>query len=314
MSGMYNIEAVKDGDCFDRWHQVTCRNYSLSECNRISDHPFRARISSRMFGALTLSDGRSLSPNVTQLNRGSAEIRKDPRDHFMLYLILRGEIELTQDGREVRAQSGDLFLYDQTQPFSLLFHHDYRVILVNIPRALLVSRLPKARLLTARRIAGESKLGALAGTIVRKITQCDLPANDEVTHRLGASALDILATTMEAELAGPSESRHKDERLLTEVKSYILEHLHRADLDIDTIAKANNIAPRTLNRLFGADSTTPIRWLWQKRLYACYKAIAEGHVCHVTDAAMSYGFTDMSHFSRAFKKTFGKSPHLLKRK
>ena len=314
MPGMHNIEAVKDGDCFDQWHQVTCRNYSLSECNRISDHPFRAQIASRMFGALTLSDGCSLSPNVTQLNRGSAEIRKDSRDHFMLYLVLRGEIELTQDGREARARSGDLFLYDQTQPFSLLFRRDYRVILVNIPRPLLVSRLPKARRLTARRMAGDSKLGALAGTIIRQITQCGIPADDEVTNRLGASALDILATTMEAELADPSESRRNHERLLTEVKSYILAHLHRADLDIDTIAKAKNMAPRTLNRLFAADGTTPIRWLWQQRLYACYKAIAEGHVCQVTDAAMSFGFTDMSHFSRAFKKTFGKSPHLLKRK
>jgi AraC-like DNA-binding protein len=232
----------------------------------------------------------------------------------MLYLVLRGEVGLTQDGREVGARSGDLFLYDQTQPFTLFFQHDYRIILVNIPRPLLISRLPKARRLTARRIAGASKLGALAGTIVREITGFDEPVDTEVIDRLGTSALDILATTMEAELTDQTESGSGRDRLLTEVKSYILAHLPEAELDIDTIAKAHNMAPRTLNRLFAADGTTPIRWLWRQRLDASYKALAEGQVSHVTDAAMSFGFTDMSHFSRAFKKTFGRSPNLLRRR
>ena len=162
MPAMHNIEAVKAGDRFDQWHEVTCRNYSLSECRRTSDHPFRGQLTSRIFGALAISDGRSLSPDQIRLSRGPVEIRRDARDHFMLYLVLRGEVGIAQDGREACARSGDLFLYDQTQPFKLDFRHDYRVILVNIPRPLLVSRLPKARRLTARHIGGDSKLGALA--------------------------------------------------------------------------------------------------------------------------------------------------------
>ena len=73
------------------------------------------------------------------------------------------------------------------------------------------------------------------------------------------------------------------------------------------------MAPRTLNRLFAAESTTPIRWLWRQRLAASYKALAEGHVRQVIDAAFSCGFSDPSHFSRAFKAEFGLSPHEVAR-
>ena len=74
------------------------------------------------------------------------------------------------------------------------------------------------------------------------------------------------------------------------------------------------MAPRTLYRLFAAEGTTPIRWLWQQRLAASFKALTEGKVTQVTDAALSHGFSDVSHFSRTFRATFGQSPRMFKRR
>ena len=73
------------------------------------------------------------------------------------------------------------------------------------------------------------------------------------------------------------------------------------------------MATRTLCRLFAREATTPIRWLWQQRLTAAYKALAEGRTNRVTDAAFSFGFRDVAHFSRAFKATFGQSPETVRR-
>lgn len=73
MLAMHSTAAVKDGDCFDQWHDVTCRNYSLSECRRTSDRPFRGVLTSRAFGALALSEGCSLAPDQIRLSRTPEE-------------------------------------------------------------------------------------------------------------------------------------------------------------------------------------------------------------------------------------------------
>jgi AraC-like DNA-binding protein len=174
--------------------------------------------------------------------------------------------------------------------------------------------LPTSHRLTARRIDGRSQLGALTASIVRQIVDFDAALEEEVANRVSASALDILATTLEVEISGALDDGAAHNGRLDQVKRFVLANLDDAGMTIEMIATAHNVAPRTLHRLFSVEGTTPIRWLWQQRLTASYKALAEGRVRQVTDAALSFGFTDISHFSRAFKKQFGCSPHTLVRR
>jgi AraC-like DNA-binding protein len=301
--------------CFEQWHYATCRNYSITDYRRTTRGPFKGNISAWSFGALTVSKLSSFaSESRIEVLRGSSEIRGDPRDEFVLFLVYCGEVGFAQNGRTSCLQNGDMVIYDQARPFTMEFGADTRQIIVTIPRPLMTSRLPEVERFTARRIASASKMGGLTAAVVRQLIEFETSFDEGVANRLGASALDILATSLEAELSGAADGDGRQHARLARVKRYVAANLHDAGMTIESIAAAQNLAPRTLHRLFSAEGTTPIRWLWQQRLSASYKALAEGHIKHVTDAALSFGFTDLSHFSRAFKKMFGHAPHTLVRR
>ena len=184
--------------------------------------------------------------------------------------------------------------------------------MVTIPRPLLTSRLPSAHRLGGRRVAAGSGVGALTGSLVQQLYRLDDTTRDDVASRFAASALDIVVTAFDAEADGSPRPTTQQQRL-DDAKRYILARLDDSELDLETIAKSQDMAPRTLYRLFAAEDTTPIRWLWQQRLAASFKALTEGRATQVTDAALSCGFTDVSHFSRAFRATFGQSPRVFVR-
>ena len=311
---MKAITAVKPGDSFDHWHSVTCRNYSLTECRSLLDGRFSAHISIRKVGALAISDiaAETLPGNTLAVSRSPADIRKDPRDYFMLWLILDGQVGLEQRCHSSIMRTGDVFMYDQSQPFFLNFEHWSRALMVTIPRPLLTSRLPTVHRLAGRRLSANPSLAALVGSLVTRLYDLDDETDKAIAGRIGESTLDILSAALEANIdsvAGPT--RH--ERQLEGAKRYILAHLGDPELDLGSIAKAQNMAPRTLYRLFADEGTTPMRWLWQQRLARSFKALAEGTFSQVTQVAFAYGFSDTSHFSRAFKAAFGKSPRAFKR-
>jgi len=301
-------------DSFERWHEVTCRSYSVSRPQRDSKDVFRVRLSSRPFGALALTEGRTISTGATRLIREPAEIRRDHRDQFVLFLVLDGEVGIVQRGREAHARAGDLFLYDQASPFVLEFPRPRHTIMLNIPRQLMEARIPRAQILTARRIVGDTEVGELVGAMVRRLTGFDDRTAVEIKDRVSAATLDMVATALEAETVDDLLTYSGRHRLRGSVETYLLANLHDPGLSIETISIALNIPARTLNRVFGPSGTTPMRWLWQQRLAASHRALAQGRMNSVTEAAMSFGFSDVSHFSRAFKAAFGRSPKMLKKR
>jgi AraC-like DNA-binding protein/mannose-6-phosphate isomerase-like protein (cupin superfamily) len=305
---------VKPSDRFEYWHQVTCRNFSLTESDLIADGHFQAQVSLRKFGSLLFSEICSSTSNeLVRVTRTCNEIRRDSRDHFCLWLALEGKMTCTQGGREAHIVPGDLLLHDQGQPFTLEFGSQSHVLTITIPRMQMVTQVAAATRLTARAVSSNTKLGAFAQSVVRQLVGLEDDVNEELTMRIGSTAIELAASAVEAELTGQTKSISSQDRRLAQVKCYMMKNLYDPGLNLECIAARQNMAPRTLNRLFAREGTTPIRWLWRQRLAAAYRALKERRIERVTDAAFTFGFSDVAHFSRSFKATFGQTPEAVRR-
>lgn len=299
---------------FDEWMQWSSSHYSKSKSVRHSSTRFAAKVSVWTYGPVELSKTIFLEDDTASYLRGPTEIREDPRDHFELLSILRGEVELEQSGRRSTLSGGDCVIYDQAKPFSLQFRGKCETIFLNVPSVRLLRRWPEADRLTALRVGSESKFGGFVGAVLRDLVKLDMDAKTVCGAELGYSVTDTVLASLELELRGHlAPHSGGDMRLLAQTKNFILAHLSDPELTIQDIAKAQAISRSTLNRLFVSEATTPMKWIWHQRLAACYEALSSGRVRQITALAFDHGFNDLSHFSRSFKKMYGRSPRSLLR-
>ena len=306
---MTAYDDVLPDDPFERWHQVTCRNYSVTECRAVRDHSFSARVKVRPFGDLAISQISSqVSPGVDlKVTRGRREIRKDYRDDFLIWVGRAGTTMLEQAGRSTQLGAGDMVLHDQAAPFSLTFSQRSAAAMITVPRRVMLTRFPQAEHCTALRIRSNLPLARLATATVREIALqvVDL-RSDTYSEKVWSASLDIWVAALQACTPGVELPRLSEKELrLRAAERYLLQRLSDPDVNLASASADLNMSGRTLLRLFATRGTTPMHWLWDERLKASHEALVRGQYERVSDAAFAFGFRNLSHFSRAFKALHG---------
>lgn len=275
------------------------------------DRAFSASVSVHRFGQLAISRISSSVRGDRQLRvtRGPADIRRDLRDDFFLWVAQGGTTFFEQAGRAIRLRAGDLMLMDQARPFTLAFGPTSASIMVIVSRELMRSRIAGVDGMVACRVDGGTPLARLGAALAEECVAMGAGAGQAWPQApIDTAALDIWGGAIQTALAGPDAAADLRGRRLADVKALLLRRLDDSELDIQAIAQAAHISSRTLLRLFAAEGTTPMRWLWSERLRASRQALQDGRFQRVTDAALAFGFKDLSHFSRSFKAAYGVSP------
>ena len=288
------------------WHDVVCKTYVTVRCNAFDDQPFSVNMALHEFGTLRLTEVTSTG---IEYRRGAEELRQEPRDDYMLNLILEGHGGLEQSGRSATQGPGDLLLYDMGRPYAQRFAALNHCLTLIFPRALLLARIPEAERLTARTLVGTTPLGRMVGSMLRECANIDNAG--AAAPKIVGVLMDLLAGALQTDLLGRELLNGAQQKLLERVKQYLGVHLEDPDLNVAHVSGALGISERTLHRLFAVEGCTMMRWVWQQRLSASYRDLAEGRCKQIMDVALRYGFNDYSHFSRLFKSNFGLSPREL---
>ncbi|NWD77687.1 helix-turn-helix domain-containing protein [Pseudomonas gingeri] len=298
MATLYTLDNLHAKERFDYWHEVVCSTYAPAESRKLIEGPFDGSLNVKNMGEITLTQIKSLPVEYKR------RLRDDERDQFLLSLSLIPGACFVQNGTESRQGIGDIVIVDSARPYECGFPQGDNQIVVSVPRALFLRHIPTPELFLGRTLECQTPLGKIASNLLMEIWQLDT-LSESAGERLNTSFLDILSTALETTFRNPAmEPPSHQTRQLQRAKRYLLNHLHDPELSIDSVALAIHVSPRTLNRLFAAEGTTASRWLWRERLAACHDVLLKRQHQSVSDAALSYGFTNLSHFSRAFKSVY----------
>ena len=297
----------KPSERLEFWQEIVCKKYvSASAETEVLDDEFAGSLTSGELGPLVVAE---LDAPLHFWSRKPCHVRNDDQDVFIVSLIQRGGGELTQRGRSARLGPGDLVIYDSGATFDYALRA--RTQLVKIPRRLLESKLDRPADFLALKIDRSNPLSPILGDLLTRCLDIDLSRDvgPWIAKRLSSAIVDLLASICDLERDALPETQVSAP--LERVMRFARANLDDPDLGPEALAAAGPMSVRSLNRLFGAIGATPMRWVWSERLEASRVALLQGEARSVTDAAFAHGFSDLGHFSRSFKRTFGISPRSL---
>ncbi|MBN9055278.1 MAG: helix-turn-helix domain-containing protein, partial [Rhizobiales bacterium] len=132
----------------------------------------------------------------------------------------------------------------------------------------------------------------------------------EARVTVGRQLVDLLVLAIKADdrvlTSGNSTVRSAH---LARIEAYVRANLQDFRLDPDRIARACGISTRYLHELFKDTDETVRTWIRDQRLAACREALEDpDNVQTAAEIAYSWGFSDQTQFSRAFKARFGLPP------
>ncbi len=237
-------------------------------------------------------------------------ILRGDRPHFKVNLQLAGHGLLVQDGREAVLRPGDLAVYDTSRPYSLVFDHDFRTMVVMFPRHLLCLPSDMVEQFTAVRVSGADGLGAVVAPFLIQLADHLDQLNGSSGSRLTHSALDLITTVFTHELGLDGASADPHRALMQRIRGYIDRNLASPELNPASIAAAHYISTRHLHSLFHEQGTTVSTWIRTRRLEQCRRDLIDPVYTERPVAAIAarWGFVDAAHFSRAFKSSYDISP------
>jgi AraC family transcriptional regulator, positive regulator of tynA and feaB len=308
MKTVFSTNNVHARDKFDFWHSVACKNLvdhnSLPKCRLTFD----AQIEMGYLGNLELVLFQNSPMQVSHTARHIAHAKSD---HVFVCRQVAGVVFFEQGTREIALEAGDVALLDPLLPYEGKFSADSETLVLKVPRRELEARVGKIHDMVAHSIKPVRAEDRLMSSLCAMLPSLAGKIDSISEEMVGNHALDLiavsLAKTMEADRPRVSSAKAL---VMSNIRSVIEVRLTDTTLDAQAVADAVGVSVRYANAVLADHDTSIMRLIQARRLARCRYALEDPNQAHrtVSEIAYGWGFSDMTHFGRRFKKAYGILP------
>jgi AraC-like DNA-binding protein len=298
-----STDSLPRAERFPYWADVVTQTFVPLECDAPDRINFNGNVCHRQIGLVGITDVRA---SAMRASRTAATIARAPSDDLIVVLHLSGTCHAAQRALSTELSSHSGAMVATADRYVFDFPHVFRQLVLKLPKFLLAEeRIASTRRETLRLTAGPARL----------------------LERLALSSLEDPAAFSPAETVGIEQafadllrsaiirSQHDASDRIGAARyaeACLFIRLHLADPALRPAAVASHVrmSTRNLARLFAEQGATIERTIWNERLTAARRDLADPRLSDrsITEIAFSWAFNDAGHFSRSFSAAYGLAP------
>ena len=300
-----STDAVAPRDRAPQWCEWVERHFGGLQSDLYGDTGFDGHIAASHAGDVILT---RLEANRHRVLRTPSMARTSDTAYLKIVAPWQGSATVQQQGREASARDGAWVIYDTTGAYEIGNPERVDHLIVMVPKEQIAARDLRVEGAMARRL-GANGISRVALETMRN-TYLELPNMSESAAPGAGELIKQLIRLSLLEAAGQETSVTQREALRDRIRGYVQQHLRDPALSVDGIARALNCSRRHLYNAFAGDGESIAAYIQRQRLEACIRDLQQAgpHARPITEIALSWGFGNLSHFSRVFRDHTGKSP------
>jgi AraC-like DNA-binding protein len=302
----FSTDAFREHERIVAWREVFGRTVLNIDISPQARGGFKA--SATAFRSEALGVIHAATSPVVQSNSRSLITSDD----VSFGCVLSARWSGAQLGRSADLLAGDAMLMSNGDVGSLTFPETCRYVAFGLPKSSLASLVPDIGALFARRMpASDPALKMLLRYL--ELAQEDHIASDpKLSTAFADHVCDLLALALGATRDATELGRSRGLRAarLRAMQDDVRKSCHHSNLSVHAVAARHGVSARYVQRVFEESGSTFTQYLAEHRLTAAYRALRRRTPADlpISTIAFDCGFSDISHFNRAFRRRFGCTP------
>lgn len=309
MVRIFSAGGLEDRNPFQTWRGVLADAFVPLDCEKVDRGPFAGRVDQVDLGGMSIS---RLRAGAHQVRCGSLRSENAASERVFLNLQMSGRGRTVTGSTNVVTRRFDLALADPAKEYTIRNEMNFDLVSFTIRR----DKVPALVLERAQLPLSASPETQTFARLLCDYADLALQGIDRTQSDFVEIAVSQILELAVQRLSGASLTSPEHPSRAELIADYIRSNAHDGALSLGRVAHVFGITPRYVKKILSLKGDCFGDILMEARLESARSAIlaADRLSVRITQIALESGFSDLSHFSRSYRRRYGESPSETRRR